>query len=664
MVVPAPRIHQAIENSYPEGDYQSEPQLHPKLQPHTQPQAQLHTHEPHNPAPSTRPLCDGDYDCTVGKAKDFRPEMIKLISENNKMSEKKEKSNENQNDRARNNQYNKLRCPICLDVFSTPSSQTSHTEGEARPGFEDVLALACSHLFHRSCICAWVTRNPSCPICKHDVSTEFLSALGVTVGVNLSPSSSPAATSPRIFASPSPGEDSGAGHGMYVVAERNLRFSNERIGRLSTDWMSVRRASGRGDSSDLLRRWRSRLSGRNTSTAAGDEGVGTGIVSGETLRDSAQNAVLRDMRARGRSFSAGYAYEGNALIPNNNNNGRSEEEAQVTTTFGDHGHDLSYAALSEYARYGSVADGDEDDENISVFHYHVDDDDGYDNEDCDDEEDYDEDEYEIFTRMRSRRRGQWHFISGHRSRRSRSQLECGLLGIQLSRGRGRDQRGRCRRRTRRRIRSLVQENADIDVNVRQHEQGQQHQLFPVQRRGARWRTRMYPLHRTRRVHGHHCSGNGLFCGLLPQARENCSHGVVVNDVGVPEETSTPQISFNNNNNNNNIQVWLHDHGTCPTCPAAPSPRALGDEHGSDERTLAIQSASVSGITCHDGAAMPGQPRRVGNVVEYGSDSLLTGRNGNRGGVLLRRNGAMHLARRASIGVRLGLQWNRRFGRET
>ena len=51
-------------------------------------------------------------------------------------------------------------CSICLDPVATDGHMT-----------------ICHHQFHRTCITEWVTRNPSCPLCRYpcllDTKTSF-----------------------------------------------------------------------------------------------------------------------------------------------------------------------------------------------------------------------------------------------------------------------------------------------------------------------------------------------------------------------------------------------------------------------------------------------------------------------------------------------------------
>mmetsp|Transcript_1825 Transcript_1825/g.5788 ORF Transcript_1825/g.5788 Transcript_1825/m.5788 type:complete len:244 (+) Transcript_1825:103-834(+) len=46
-------------------------------------------------------------------------------------------------------------CCVCLEHF--------------RRG-EELRMLPCMHRYHRECIDRWLTRSPSCPVCKHDIS--------------------------------------------------------------------------------------------------------------------------------------------------------------------------------------------------------------------------------------------------------------------------------------------------------------------------------------------------------------------------------------------------------------------------------------------------------------------------------------------------------------
>lgn len=49
-------------------------------------------------------------------------------------------------------------CPICLKVFKETSN---------------IKALACTHLYHRGCIDAWLMTVSSCPLCRRKVTVDW-----------------------------------------------------------------------------------------------------------------------------------------------------------------------------------------------------------------------------------------------------------------------------------------------------------------------------------------------------------------------------------------------------------------------------------------------------------------------------------------------------------
>ena len=46
-----------------------------------------------------------------------------------------------------------LQCAICQEAYKKG---------------EETIVLACAHQFHADCICPWLIKVASCPICRHD----------------------------------------------------------------------------------------------------------------------------------------------------------------------------------------------------------------------------------------------------------------------------------------------------------------------------------------------------------------------------------------------------------------------------------------------------------------------------------------------------------------
>ncbi len=48
-------------------------------------------------------------------------------------------------------------CPICQEEYERGDS---------------VLKLPCAHAMHQSCLKSWLTKNNSCPLCRHELMTD------------------------------------------------------------------------------------------------------------------------------------------------------------------------------------------------------------------------------------------------------------------------------------------------------------------------------------------------------------------------------------------------------------------------------------------------------------------------------------------------------------
>jgi len=58
------------------------------------------------------------------------------------------------------NEFNKLDdCPICF----------SYLQSDLRDDNEDIVKFPCHHTFHSSCLCTWVEKSFTCPMCRYDL---------------------------------------------------------------------------------------------------------------------------------------------------------------------------------------------------------------------------------------------------------------------------------------------------------------------------------------------------------------------------------------------------------------------------------------------------------------------------------------------------------------
>ena len=65
-----------------------------------------------------------------------------------------------------------------ISIFRVYQSKNENIQKECTICLEDfiigreIITLPCFHIFHVECICDWLRRNKTCPLCKIDVSEK------------------------------------------------------------------------------------------------------------------------------------------------------------------------------------------------------------------------------------------------------------------------------------------------------------------------------------------------------------------------------------------------------------------------------------------------------------------------------------------------------------